>query len=101
MVKDQAVEALLARAQSRPATLALPWKTPHDRRRRRYNFTSAMGVPTLDGLGADGDTLHTLHEHILVSTLEPARLNFWRPFARATWLRTCSGRKRRFTRPPS
>ena len=36
-----------------------------------------MGVPTLDGLGADGDSAHTLHEHILVSTLE-ARLNFWR-----------------------
>ena len=33
------------------------------------NFTSAMGVPTLDGLGADGDSAHTLHEHILVSTL--------------------------------
>ena len=28
-------------------------------------------------LGADGDSAHTLHEHILVSTLE-ARLNFWR-----------------------
>ena len=41
------------------------------------NFTSAMGVPTLDGLGADGDSAHTLHEHILASTLE-ARLNFWR-----------------------
>ena len=37
----------------------------------------ALGVPTLDGLGADGDSAHTLHEHILVSTLE-ARLNFWR-----------------------
>ena len=36
-----------------------------------------MGVPTLDGLGADGDSAHTLHEHILASTLE-ARLNFWR-----------------------
>ena len=40
------------------------------------NFTSAMGVPTLDGLGADGDGAHTLHEYILVSTLEQ-RLKFW------------------------
>jgi glutamate carboxypeptidase len=40
------------------------------------NFTSAMGVPTLDGLGADGDGAHTLKEHILVSTLE-TRVKFW------------------------
>lgn len=40
------------------------------------NFTSAMGVPTLDGLGADGDGAHAVHEHILVSTLA-ARANFW------------------------
>ncbi|OZI31808.1 peptidase [Bordetella genomosp. 10] len=40
------------------------------------NFTSAMGVPTLDGLGADGDGAHTLNEYILVSTLAP-RAHFW------------------------
>lgn len=40
------------------------------------NFTSAMGVPTLDGLGADGDGAHTLNEYILVSTLA-ARMRFW------------------------
>jgi len=40
------------------------------------NFTSAMGVPSLDGLGADGDGAHTLDEYILVSTLE-TRLKFW------------------------
>ena len=40
------------------------------------NFTSAMGIPTLDGLGADGDGAHTLNEYVLVSTLEQ-RLKFW------------------------
>lgn len=40
------------------------------------NFTAALGIPTLDGLGADGDGAHTLREHILVSTL-PERLVFW------------------------
>jgi glutamate carboxypeptidase len=40
------------------------------------NFTSAMGVPTLDGLGADGDGAHTLNEYIQVSTLA-ARTQFW------------------------
>ncbi len=41
------------------------------------NFTAAMGVPTLDGLGAEGDGAHTLHEHILVASL-PERLEFWK-----------------------
>jgi len=40
------------------------------------NFTAALGVPTLDGLGAEGDGAHTLYEHILVSSL-PQRLRFW------------------------
>jgi glutamate carboxypeptidase len=35
------------------------------------NFTTALGVPTLDGLGALGDGAHALHEHVLVSTLVP------------------------------
>ena len=33
------------------------------------NFTSAAGVPTLDGLGAVGEGAHALHEHILVADL--------------------------------
>jgi glutamate carboxypeptidase len=41
------------------------------------NFTAALGVPTLDGLGAEGDGAHTLYEHIIVATL-PQRLDFWR-----------------------
>ncbi len=35
------------------------------------NFTAARGIPTLDGLGIDGDGAHTHHEHILVSSIEP------------------------------
>src|SRR4051812_28975784 len=35
------------------------------------NFTAAMGVPTLDGLGIDGDGAHTLHEYGLVSSIAP------------------------------
>jgi glutamate carboxypeptidase len=33
------------------------------------NFTAALGVPTLDGLGPDGDGAHALHEHVLVADL--------------------------------
>lgn len=35
------------------------------------NFTAAMGIPTLDGLGVDGEGAHTLHEHMLISSVEP------------------------------
>jgi len=35
------------------------------------NFTAAMGVPTLDGLGADGAGAHALDERIDVSSLVP------------------------------
>jgi len=33
------------------------------------NFTAALGVPTLDGLGAVGDGAHALHEHIDIESL--------------------------------
>jgi glutamate carboxypeptidase len=33
------------------------------------NFTAAMGVPTLDGLGPRGDGAHALHEHVEVNDL--------------------------------
>lgn len=33
------------------------------------NFTSALGIPTLDGLGALGDGAHAAHEHIVISSL--------------------------------
>jgi len=33
------------------------------------NFTGAMGIPTLDGLGVAGAGAHTLDEHILVDSL--------------------------------
>jgi glutamate carboxypeptidase len=33
------------------------------------NLTAALGVPTLDGLGAVGDGAHSAHEHVLVRTM--------------------------------
>jgi glutamate carboxypeptidase len=33
------------------------------------NFTAALGVPTLDGLGAIGDGAHALHEHVVIEAL--------------------------------
>jgi glutamate carboxypeptidase len=33
------------------------------------NFTAALGVPTLDGLGPRGDGAHALHEHVELEDL--------------------------------
>jgi glutamate carboxypeptidase len=33
------------------------------------NFTAAQGIPTLDGLGVEGDGAHATHEHIVVADL--------------------------------
>lgn len=33
------------------------------------NFTAALGIPTLDGLGAVGEGAHAIHEHIIISEL--------------------------------
>jgi glutamate carboxypeptidase len=33
------------------------------------NLTAALGVPTLDGLGAVGDGIHAAHEHVVVDEL--------------------------------
>jgi glutamate carboxypeptidase len=38
------------------------------------NFTAALGVPTLDGLGIDGDGAHTEWEHGFISSIEPRTL---------------------------
>lgn len=35
------------------------------------NFTAALGVPTLDGLGVEGAGAHTLEEHCLISSIAP------------------------------
>lgn len=33
------------------------------------NFTAALGVPTIDGIGAFGDGAHALHEHVVIDEL--------------------------------
>jgi glutamate carboxypeptidase len=49
------------------------------------NFTAALGVPTLDGLGPQGDGAHALHEHVLVADLG------WRAALLATLLARLEG----------
>jgi len=44
------------------------------------NFTAALGLPTLDGLGIDGEGAHTDWEHAFVSSIEPRTLLLRRLF---------------------
>ena len=34
-------------------------------------FAAALGIPTLDGLGANGDGAHAVTEHVLIDSLAP------------------------------
>ncbi|HVJ54910.1 MAG TPA: M20 family metallopeptidase [Aliidongia sp.] len=70
-VKDAGVEALFKQARRCAAELGFELGDVHSGGGSDGNFTAALGVPTLDGLGADGDGAHTLHEHILYSSLVP------------------------------
>jgi glutamate carboxypeptidase len=33
------------------------------------SITAALGIPTLDGMGADGEGMHAVHENVLISSL--------------------------------
>ena len=44
------------------------------------NFTAALGMPTLDGLGIDGDGAHTLEEYGLISSIAPRQMLMQRLF---------------------
>lgn len=35
------------------------------------NFTSALGIPTLDGIGLLGDGSHAFHEHVVIDAIVP------------------------------
>ncbi len=77
MVKTDAAVDLLSRVQAWAAEAGLVLAdAPMTGGGSDANFTAALGIPTLDGLGVDGDGAHTLREYILVSTLA-RRLAFW------------------------
>ena len=71
------VQSLLARAQRVARTTGFDLdEVPLTGGGSDGNFTAALGVPTLDGLGAEGDGAHTLNEYITLATLQQ-RLRFW------------------------
>ena len=66
---DEGTMALYGRARSLAATLGIDLGHASAGGGSDGNFTGAMGIPTLDGLGLDGGGGHTLDEHIVVDSL--------------------------------
>jgi glutamate carboxypeptidase len=72
--KTEAVEKLYAQARRIASELGLDLQdVPRTGGGSDGNFTAALGVPTLDGLGIDGDGAHTLQEYGLISSIAPRR----------------------------
>lgn len=68
--KTPEVAGLFARAQGIAKGLGIDlMDVPQTGGGSDGNFTAVFGVPTLDGLGCDGDGAHTLQEYALVSSL--------------------------------
>ena len=71
-VRSPHVEALFGRAVDVAARIGMDLKSDGlSGGGSDGNFTAAMGIATLDGLGVDGDGAHTNHEHLLYSSIEP------------------------------
>ena len=60
---------LVAMAETLAKDLGQPFRHENSGGGSDGNFTGAMGVPTLDGLGVAGDKFHTLDEHIEIESL--------------------------------
>ncbi|MDE1156645.1 MAG: M20 family metallopeptidase [Acidobacteriaceae bacterium] len=72
MVRTPAIAALFERASSYARAMQLePLHEASTGGGSDGNFTAALGVPTLDGMGAVGAGAHAAHEHLLKRYLAP------------------------------
>lgn len=69
--KTEAIASLLAKAQELAAEQDMPLNDTTTGGFSDGNFTAALGVPTLDGLGVDGDGAHTEQERLLLGSIKP------------------------------
>ncbi|HKB80520.1 MAG TPA: M20 family metallopeptidase [Thermoanaerobaculia bacterium] len=67
--RTAAVVALFHRARSIASQLGFDLGEGSSGGASDGNFTAAQGIPTLDGLGVEGDGAHASHEHIVVADL--------------------------------
>jgi len=71
MVRTKGTVALFRRAQYLASALGFTLEESSTGGGSDGNFTSALGIPTLDGIGAVGAGAHAAHEHILAEHLAP------------------------------
>jgi len=69
MERSPAIAALFQRAQRIGCELGIELQEGRTGGGSDANFSAALGVPTLDGLGALGDGAHAEHEHIYIDSL--------------------------------
>jgi glutamate carboxypeptidase len=71
MERTRATVKLFKRAQSLAAQLDWRLEEASTGGASDGNFTSALGIPTLDGMGAVGEGAHAIHESVLIDHLAP------------------------------
>ncbi len=69
--EDAGIMTLYEKARGIAETVGIALPRQHRGGGSDGNFTAAMGVPTLDGLGCPGSGAHASHEHILWQQLAP------------------------------
>jgi len=69
MERSPGIAGLFARASAVAAALGVELGEGSAGGGSDGNFTAALGVPTLDGLGAIGDGAHAAHEHVDMPSL--------------------------------
>jgi glutamate carboxypeptidase len=71
MERTRGTVALFRRAATLAGTMGFDLKEVATGGGSDGNFTSALGVPTLDGMGAVGEGAHAMHESIVLKELAP------------------------------
>ena len=74
--KDAGIQSLFEHARGVCAEIGFELQDMHTGGGSDGCFTAALGIPTLDGLGADGVGAHAKNEQIYFSSLEP-RAKMW------------------------
>jgi len=68
MERSPAMAALFGQAQQIASTMGVDLREGSTGGGSDGNFTAAIGVPTLDGLGPEGEGAHAAHEHVLTES---------------------------------
>lgn len=69
MVRTPEIAALYAKAEALAAEMGFQITEAGSGGGSDGNFTAALGVPTLDGMGVVGDGGHAIHEHVIITSL--------------------------------